>query len=426
MRNKLFQEYFAGGFFLNAPLVINTLVALVTLPIILANLPIADYGKWQFVVALQSWLLVSTAPNITGASKKGIAQGLDGTFFYAFLSRLKLLVPVGILVLGAAFCLKILGQHIFSIFLIILGGYLICGYLFQTSFCEFLIAKKKFKHWCFWQISISSTAAIGATLVALITKNIFFFALFQLGSASLLSWIGWFWIVKKENLIASYKRGEIDKKCMPYGLKLIPVNLISVTATKVSHFVIGPFFGFANLAIFSVANNMRDRCAGIIKSARPLLYADFSKMERGELIKRINRYLVKLGLLGIVVSLGFIGASWFYIKFFLPESFHQAIFYFTILALGLPPGISAVILGIVLQSHLRYKELAVTTVIPALLRIILIVVFGYFWQIKGFCIALAVGGWVDFGFYYLLTVREDLVVRLIEKFPFLEKLSQKY
>ena len=426
MDKRLFQKYFTGGFFLNAPLVTNSIVALATLPIILANLPIADYGKWQFVLALQIWLVASTAANITTASKKGIAQELNGTFFHAFLARLKLLVPVGILALVAAFCLEILGQHIFSVLLVIVGVYLVFGYLFQTSFYEFLIAKKRFKDWCFWQILISSVAMIGSALVALVTKDITYFALFQLGSSSVLGWIGWFWMVRRGALIDSYKKGGIDKECVPYGLKLIPVDLVIITAGKISHFVIGPFFGFANLAIFSVAYNMRDKCAGIMKSARPLLYADFAKMERKELVKIINRYSVKVGALSALLTLGFIGAGWFYIKFFLPETFHQAIIYFMILALGLPPGILGIILSTVLESHLRYKELAVAAVVPNLLRITLILILGYFWQIIGICVALAISGWIDFGFYYLLTLREDLAVGVIDKCLFLKRLSEKY
>lgn len=423
MIKRFFQKYSTATFFLNAPLVIKMLIALITFPIVLANLPIADFGKWQFVIALQAWVLSFSAANITLASKRGIAKELNGTFFYAFLARLKLLLPVGILVLCTSFYLKIVVKDIFSILLTIVGLYLIFGYLFQTSFYEFLIAKKRFKEWCFWQIFITSISVIGSAIIAYFTKNIIHFISFQLGSTTLLSWIAWLRIVKGENLIESYKKGEIDKECVPYGLKLIPISIISITAGKLSHFIIGPFFGFTDLAIFSVVNNLKDKCAGIIKSSHPLLYADFAKIERKKLIKIINLYLIKIGIMGLLLTFGFIGVSWFYIIFFLPETFHKAIVYFAILSLGLSPGLSSMVLHVVLESHLRYKELSVVQVVSNLVKIILIITFGYLWQIIGICIALTISGWVSFGFYYLLTVKKDFVVVNIKRFSFLKKLS---
>lgn len=426
MLKKLFQKYFTSSFFLNAPLVINGVITLATFPIILANLSIIDYGKWQLVLALQVWLISLTGANITFASKRGIAKELNGTFLFAFLARLKLLIPVGIFVLGVSFCLRILEYHIFSVLLAIIGFYLIFGILFQISFLEFLIAKKRFKVWCFWQILITSISMIGSMIIAYFTKNIIYFVLFQFGSITILNWIAWFRIVKKERLIESYKKGEIDEKCVPYGLKLIPIDLISITSGKISHFIIGPFFGFANLAIFSIADKLKDKCAGIIKSARPLFYADFAKIERKELIKIVNCYLIKVGVLGFLLTLGFIGAGWFYIRFFLPQDFHQAIFYFIIILLGLPAGILAIVLHIILESHLHYKELAVIGIISNLLKIILILVFGYFWQIIGICIALAISNWVSFGFYYFIIFKKERILEFLNNHSKLKKLSERY
>lgn len=82
---------------------INAVIALAIFPIVLANLPVADYGKFQFTLALQIWLSAISAGSISSASKRGIAKELNGTFLYAFLVRLRLLVPAGILVLGVTF-----------------------------------------------------------------------------------------------------------------------------------------------------------------------------------------------------------------------------------------------------------------------------------------------------------------------------------
>jgi len=424
---NLIKKYSFDSFLLILPGIASALIAFIVLPIILRSLPTKDYGIFQFVLAWQALLIVLTGSHISSGAIKGIARGLSGTFLFAFFARLKLLVPIGIFVLVISFYFIFLKDYIFSALLAIIGVYLLFGVSFQTSFTQFLIAKKKFKEWCFWQILFSFVSMVGSAIVACLTKNIVFFALFQLGSIIILSWIGWFLAVKKEKLIKSYKKGEIDKECVPYGLKLIPVDLVSITAGKISHFIIGPFFGFSSLAVFSVANKLRDKCMNLTRVTVPsLLYADFAKKERKELIKIINRHLVKIGILGVVLSLIFLVAGWLYIIFFLPKIFHQITIYLAILLLGLPAGMMVMVLHTVLESHLRYKELTVIGIIPNLLKIVLILLFGYFWKIIGVCFALAISGWISFGFYYLLTIKKDLAIKILKKFPFLLKLVQKY
>lgn len=426
MIKTFFQKYSKETLFLNAPLIINTVIALITLPIILANLPIIDYGKWQFVLALQVWFLAFSATNITLASKRGIARGFNGTFFYAFWGRYKLIALISVFVVGLSLYFRFTGDIVFFLLLLILAGYLLFGSLFQASFFEFLIAKKRFKQWSFWQVLITSFSIIASTLAAYLTQSIVYFAVLQLGSTASLSFLAWYLIVKKEGLVASYKKGEIDKECVSYGLKLIPVDLVSITAGRIPHFIIGPVFGFANLAVFSVANQLRDKTAALIKSVRSLLYADFARLERKKLTKIINQYLVRLGLLGALLVLGLIGAGWAYIALFLPQAFHQAILYFTILVLGLPAGLLAVVLHTLLESHLRYKELAVIGIAANSVKIISILIFGYFWQIVGVCVAIAISGWLSFAFYYFLTLKSRAVLKFVHSHPFLGKLAKKY
>jgi len=423
---KLLKKYITRTFFLNAPLVVNSLVSLITLPIVLANLPVADYGKWQFVLALQTWLLAFSAKNITPASKKGLANNLNGTFLYAFFTRLKFLIPIGLITIFIGLILKFSRYFIFSPFLIIIGVYLILGLLPGRSFFELLIAKKRFQQWCFWQILTSLSSRVGSTIIAWWTKDIIYFVCFQLGSTTIFGLLAWLLIVKKENLITSYKKGKIDRECKSFGVKLIPIDIIALTAGKISYFIIGSFFGFTNLAIFSIANKLRDHCAGVIKSVRPLLYADFAKIKRKDLTKIINRYLTKIGLIGLILTLGFIGAGWAYIKLFLPVYYQPAIIYFIILSTSLPFGLLSIILHTILESHLRYKELATISIIPNIIEILLTLIFGYFWGMIGICITLTINGLINFSLYYLLTLKREMVVKFVGRHQWLDKLSQKY
>ena len=136
--------------------------------------------------------------------------------------------------------------------------------------------------------------------------------------------------------------------------------------------------------------------------------------------------MIKIGILAFFLTFGFIVAAWVYIKFLLPETFHSAIIYFSILAVMFPAAALITILHTLLESHLRYKELTVVGIVPNLIKISLIVVFGYLWHIIGICFALTLSVWVNFGFYYLLTIKKDLALKILDEFPLLKEMVQKY
>jgi len=421
---NIYKRYAKNSFFIILSKVIGVLVSLFTLPIILNNLPIEEYGIFQFILALQAWLLALTGNHITSGSIKGLAKGFDGTFFFAFINRIKFLITISVIVLIASFYFYLIKLQILFYLLVIFSVYLVFGYLFQQSCIQFFIAKKQFKNLVTLQITISVIVSISSALVAFFTHNIVIFVLVQLGVSSLISLVWWLYVVRKNNLFQAYKRKEIDRECFSYGLKLIPVDLFIISAGKSSHFIIGSFFGFSNLAVFSVANKLKDRCADFARTIFPsLLYADFANKDRKDLIRIISGYLTKMGIISLFFTFLFISAGWYYIKFFLPETYRLSSLYFIILALSLPAGALSIILHTILESHLRYKELSVVQVVPNLVKIILIIIFGYLWQIIGICIALTISGWVSFVFYYLLTVKKDLVGEIIKGFPILKRLS---
>ncbi len=421
--NSLIKRYFTDSVFLNLPSVVTFVLVLVTLPIVLKSLPVADYGKWQFVTAIQAWMLVFSAGHITMGSKRGIARGQTGTFIFAFLARWKFLIPIGLFVIAGGATLYYLHHVVLAVLTVIMGLYLFWGYPFQSTFFEFLIAKKRFKTWALWQVVISLVAMIGSTLTAYYTKNVFCFVGFQLGSSGLISLFLWSWLVKKYHLLASYKKGEIDRNCLSYGIKLIPIDLIAVTAGSLSHFLIGPLMGFASLAVFSIASKLRNKVATVLKSTRALLYADFAKKQSKDVVKKLTQRstVLLVAMLSIVITVGAIASVWLYVSLFLPKQFQPVILYFSILALALPGVLLTIIMHTLLESHLRNKEIAIAGIFSNILRILLILVLGYLWHIIGICVALVLTTWVAVGIYYALTINKDILKGILYKHSLLDK-----
>ncbi len=404
----LIKRYFISSFFLIFPQVISIFVTLITLPVVLANIPVKDYGIFQFVLALQLWIVTLTAGHTTSGAKRGIAKGLDGTFLFAFFSRLKFLAVVGLVSFVASFFIYNIGLTTLSLLLIVVGAFLILGYLPQVSYPEFFIAKKQFKNFTIWMTVTFVFVPIASAVSAFLTRNILIFAIVQFGSITLISWLGFLYVVCKNNLFSAYKKNEIDKECVPYGIKLIPASLILQTSNKITNFIIGPVFGFADLAIFSVAYKLEERFRGFIKASHNLIYSDFAKNEQEELIRKLKANLKKGLVVSIILTLGCIFGGYLYIDLFLPGSYQTTKFYFLILSLGLPGIFLQIIMHTILAVNLRHKELTVLIILPSLIKIALIILLGVLFGIVGICWSIVLAAWISFGFYYSLALKENV------------------
>lgn len=409
---NLIKKYFRDSFFITFPQVLGLLVGLITLPIILNNLPMKDYGLFQFVLALQVWLTVLTVGHMTIGAKRGIARNMEGTFLFIFFYRFRFLLILGLGCICASLFLYYRGFVTLSALLIILGLYFIFGYLPQISYPEFFIAKKQFKQFALWQIILVIVIQLSSTMAAFLSHDIIIFAVAQLGAITVISLAGFLYVVMKNNLIQSYRNKEIDTDCVSYGFKLIPVELTIGTSNQIANFLISSF-SFLNLAVFSVASRLTSLFRNILSGSYNLLYSDFAIDKDKRLVNNFKSRLGQLMFLLWFIVIIFILLSFFYIHFFLPRSYQAAKFYLIIISLGLPAISCSAIMNTILSSDFCARELNIAEILPNVFKILLILFFGYSWRIIGVCVALAISDWVNFFFYYFLTFRNNLSQKYI-------------
>lgn len=404
----LFKKYFTKSVFLLLPQAIAVPVGLITLPIVLNSLPIKDYGQYQFVLAIFAWLMALTGSHITRGARRAIAIDNQNEFLYGIFFRLKIAACVnliGLLISGILyfyFKLNLLAALLTIAFIFYLGGAIT-----NTSFTSYMVAKKRFSQKAKWDILSQLLITVTSTAVAYVTKNIIWFAIAQFGITALASLVGLIYLIYKDGLLQKYQTQDISKESIAYGLNLMPAHIISLTASKISSFIIGPFLGSANLAIFSVANNLNNNLTSIIKAANPLLYSDFATQNKNELIKVIENKLRLLVTISLIFTLFAVSFSYFYIKIFLPEIYHPAILYLFIIALALPATSLSLIFQTFMESHLLSKKINQSVITIDLIKIGLILAFGYLWSITGICVAIAVSGWIGFIINYKLVFKTD-------------------
>lgn len=396
------------AFFLNISVVANILSRAITLPIILPNLPIEDYGLLQFVMALEIWFAIFTVPHVSSGAKRGIARGLEGTLLFSYLVRLPLFLFASLFICITAIVLRIIGGfEILSILLFLFSGLLLLGTLSQETWRQFLVAKKKFRQYAFWRSITLVLTPIGGAIAAVQTHSIIAFALVQFGLSALLSITAFIYVVWKHDLVFSYKEGHIDKEIVGYGIRMLPVSFAQPIAEKGAALIIGPFFGFTNLAMFAVADKMTEFFRTFLKSSYSLFYADFSKLYWGTLVRKMKEHFSLLLFFSIIISIPFILVGYFYIHFFLPESYQLVKLYLLILGLGLPPIVFKNIIQAMLESDFRSREILFLSVVPNIIRLSSFIIGGLLFGIMGIIWAIVLSAWVESGFYYFMVTKSN-------------------
>lgn len=415
----LFKRYSSSSLLVSAPQIISMIVGIITLPIILNNLPTKDYGVLQFVLTIQLWMIVFSGGNITLGSKKGIAEGKDGTFLYAFLKRLKLLLAIGIL--GILVAVFLWNNSYFAIdnlarLFLILNLYLIFGYLPQTAYSEYFIAKKKFKELAVCRIFSGTLTQVGAVLVAFLYKDIVLFSIAQFGLLAITGWISVGYVLIKYKILLHYRKREIETECYYYGLKLIPSQVIQASASYLSNFVIGPFFGFMNLAIFSIATKLEILLRNSFTSMfYSLFYSDYVDRGREGSLRIIKSKMNFTLILSFLIATLLYLSGYVYIRFFLPPVYHSSILYFFILILGFPAYMLQIGIKTMLEAFFYHKELTVIAIVPNILFIVLILLFGLWFGVAGIAFATTVNAWITFALYYIIVFHKESVWRFLRR-----------
>lgn len=413
--NQFFQKKKKGFFFLNLPNVVNVLVTIVSLPILLRSLSIEAYGQWQYVLAFQSFAVVFTASQTTSASKRGIALNRAGTFYFALKKRAQLaLIPsVLFLILAELFVLK--NDIVLSYLCLMSIGYLYINTIAVLSLSEYYIAREQFARWSTWQIVTSTLSTVLGCVVAVYTKNILFFVLSFLVYTTCVVLVELVRVSRRDHLVAAFKAKEYDASCYEYGIKSIPNDSINALSFKLVDIIIANTFGYKDLAIFSVAQKIRNVLVNVLKTLGQLLYSEFAKHKFEQGMEKIKRSLAVSFLAGMGMAIAAIVSAYIYISFFLPAEYQSAILYVFILALSIPFVIPTTFLYTFLDAHLRYRAITFATVIPNLIRVILILFFGYWFGLVGFATALSIHTVFGFIFYMIAVYKKDQVTKWMEK-----------
>jgi O-antigen/teichoic acid export membrane protein len=376
------------------------MTGLVALPVVLQYLPAREVGLLQLVLTVQSWSLLFTAAHITLGSKRGIAQGYLGTFLFAFFQRLKFLVPLAGLAFVVSVVLAARGDTILASLVVIMIVYVILGYLPQSTCSEYFVATKRFGVFAGMNAALVTLPSIGAAVAAKLTGDIIVVAAVQQGLLVIISTVTFLTLVVRDRLLGSYRNGLIDRDCLRYGIRMMPVELTVGTSSHISNILVGSLVGVVHLAVFSTASRLDRLVRGALGTIHNLVYADFAVAERGSLSKEIRRYMWTLIIAGAVISVCVASSVHYYIVTFLPPEYHAASLYLGIMTIAYPAILFQTLIQTMLEAKLRHGELTIVLVTSHVAKIILIVVLGFLFHMRGVAVAMALSSWITASLFY--------------------------
>ncbi len=389
-------------------------MGLTVLPEILRSLPQEDYGTFAFALAVQGWVLASTGLRTLEGAKRGLAQGLDGTLLFALKKRLLVLLIGCVIGLGLIGAFYLITDSEDAARLAVIGILLAPALLLPEAVEAYLVAKRRFGSVAAYRITRNLTVPLGSAAAAIYTGDIFIFALAQWVIPGVIGGIFLATVIAREHLIAAYRKGQYDPDCYRYGLKLIPTDLVTITANKSSHLFMGEFIGYRALGVFAVSWKLREQSARILRFPRQLLYSDYAQQPLKTILRKLWKILGLTFLVGTLIGGLAALAGYAYVTWLLEPEYHEAWIFFAILSAGLPAVLAGAVVQTAFEAHLRSREMSIAFLCADLFKLVAIIAACVLKDIYLVAIAEVLTNWIRTTIFLVL-LRKHLVHKTNEE-----------
>lgn len=370
-----------------------TLVTLAAVPIVVAHVDAADFGRHATALAVMTWLVTMTAPSIAHGVAAAATRGQDGTLVVAVRYRARLAVLATAVALGIAYYVGRTGDHVLAQLILVSAGYLLFGAATLT-FRQYLVGKGAFRQLAPWDLAMGVLPPVAMAAAALATGSIVAVSVATLGVQAVVAAAGYAWVVRTWRVRERFDRGDIDREALRYGLKMVPLSAMSTLAGEGTTVVVAYVLGFEALAVFAVADRLISRISRIaVDVARDTLRPEFAARDAVRLAAGLRRSFrtIAVGLLGlgaVVLAVGVV-----YLGVAMPSSYRGAVWLYAVMALGMPARVFQAVLLVIPSVNLRAVEEGVPVIFSDVIRIVGAAAGGYWLGTTGVALAVVASAW---------------------------------
>lgn len=369
-----------GGFWLTLGQIISTAVFLLSAVAFANLLDPTTYGNYKYILSLVGALGVFALTGMGTAITQAVAQGLEGSFYTGFKTKLKWGLLGSLVAIGGAIYYWIRGNYLLPIPLLISAIFLPL-ILASQIYSSFLVGKKLFNiHVKYNTFSrVVSTGTLVATLF--FTKNLFWLITIYFVSHTFLNYF--FYLLTKSKFKPNKKE---DAQTISYGKQVSLLGVLTTGALYLDRILVFHYLGGAPLAIYNFAIIPIEQFWSFFKNFQPLVFLKLTIKNKEKINKNLYKKTFQLLFIGGIVVLIYILIAPFLYKTLFPK-YLESIFFSQLFSLIILFRLAGLFVGTIFPAHKLVKSQYIGVFSSHLFLIISLLVFGALWGIVGILIA---------------------------------------
>jgi O-antigen/teichoic acid export membrane protein len=341
------------------------------------------YGQYGLLLSIIGVLSVFTLSGMDSAMNRAVARGYGGAYTKGMWEKLRfsILGILGCLIASAYF--RFLKPDTKLALSLLAAGLLFIPMNVLSSYQALLLGRRMFKQSSLWSaLTISLTAATTILAIAL-TRSFLVVMLTYFGVSALVNTF-FFLITLKE------RPNDIgDEAVLSYGKHLTLMEVVGIVYGYLDNLLIAYFLTLPDLAVYLVAMSLPPQIKALFKMLGIVMFPKLSALSQEEAYLKVKRRFPLLLLTGLVIGVIVAVLTPYFIILIYSSKYAVSVPYAQILIIGMSLSAPGIILGELLKSQERTRELYICStglpIFTAAVWVLAVTQFG----LMGFVIARA-------------------------------------
>lgn len=233
-------------------------------------LPKETYGTYQYLLSLGGIVSAFTLTGMGTAVARSVARGYEG----AFRESIRVQLLWGLLPLTGS--LIVAGYYFLQGNMVLGTGFVIIGLLSPitttfNTYSSFLLGKKDFRAGFLYGMSWNLPYYGALIFAALLTHSALVILL-----ANFVSQAVALYVIYQRVLVTYQPNDKTEPETTPYGKHLSAMNFLNTIAAQIDTVLVFQFLGPVELALYSFATAIPERCGGLFKFLQNAAFPKFS------------------------------------------------------------------------------------------------------------------------------------------------------
>ena len=341
----------------------------------------SDFGIYNMVISVFGVISAISLSGIGTSLTRSIASGYDSSYVVAINLKTKFSFA-GSFILFFLFLFYLNRSQeslAFSFLILALLFPIISRY---SSYPYVLVAKKNFKKHAIYS-SVSQVVIVFSLILAIIFGlNIIYILFLYFFLNTILNFIF------HNKVIKLLKNLVIDKDFKSFTYFMSIIAGLALTAQHLDKVILGSLNDLSTLAIYSLALTIPESLNTNLKTFMGIFTVKLIKKKDEEKKEIFKKFYLRLIFLGVVLAASFWMIIPFFIRYFFPESYKEAIFYSQLLSLALIFSPLVIALSSSVTYSGNYKHTLFFNIFPIIVRLVIYIALIPLYGIFGAVVAL--------------------------------------